>query len=498
MLNLEKVHHCGGILADDMGLGKTFQTLALIVNHPQWEDASDTHRPESARKFGTTLIVMPLSLIPQWKNEITSKISTPLKVGVYHGTDRKKMVFSEYDIVLTTYACLAKDLFAYIEAQQQQQPTAQNRFHPYGSAGSAGKKGKGEKQGANLLDFNWYRAILDECQQIKNIKCVTAKAAHEVKARYRWCLSGTPVQNKRREFMSLYRFVMGRVTNSVTRAIEDMEGYILRRTKDAVLQLPEKEIDCSTTLMSDEEKNIYKSFEEESSEKVYDLLHGGSMMKSMHNILLILLRMRQFSDHPRLVSPDCSIRYSSKQQKIMRILRDVRQNVDGKVVVFSTFVEMLRLLESNLIKLGWKYSFFHGGMNGGQREKALECFNTDPDCNILLMSTKAGSVGLNLTTAKTVILTEPWWNPFVDEQAMDRVHRIGQDSAVKVHQLIMKDTIEERILTLQKNKKRMFAEIFDKYGGTSGNTGLSRTDIEYLFKLDAPLNFNLKGIFADT
>lgn len=485
MLRCEKIYRSGGILADDMGLGKSFQTLATIVNNPLSEDS-----------MGTTLIVVPLSLIGQWKQEVAEKLTIPLRVGVYHGPERKNLVFSDYDIVLTTYACLSKeyDEVEAVEKERQrdiQFQAAMLRYQPYNVPPLVGAaKGKKERppksQPDPLMSFEWYRIVLDECQNIKNGSCQTALAAHQLKGKFRWCLSGTPIQNRTSEFMSLYRFVKGHSTNSVSRAMEDLDHLILRRTKEEVLKLPERKVIQQEVVMKENEKTIYENYEDISKEKVYDMMNGGrGMMKEMANILVEMLRLRQMSDHPKLaMEGECSIRYSSKQQKIMRIIRDARAT-NEKIVVFSSFVEMLRLIEEGMKGLSWDYALFYGGMNSKQREAALKKFKTADSCNVLLMSTKAGNVGLNLTVATKVIITEPWWNPFIDEQAMDRVHRIGQTRKVAIHQMVVKGTIEERIVALQQKKRCMFESVF---GGrsTKGCARLSREDIQFLFRLDEP------------
>jgi len=478
MLENEKLHGRGGILADDMGLGKSFQTLATIVNNPG----------------GTTLIVLPLSLVAQWKYEIETKLTKALKVTVYHGTDRKQISLRRFDIVLTTYACLAREYQPPVNGASS--ATSAIRFHPYAGKGrklgkkSSIKKSKksnnnNEKETFPLMDFQWERVVLDECQNIKNGRSITALAAQKLQSRFRWCLSGTPIQNRPSEFMSLFRFVMGRNTNSVGRALAEMDSMILRRKKEDVLSLPDKDIQQTVCSMNPDEKKVYDTFEDDTKEKVYDIMHGGrSMMDTMQNILVLLLRMRQISNHPRLVFPESNIKVSSKQLKILKIIRRIHlQNPNEKIVVFSSFVEMLHIMEKTFQTLKWNYGVFDGSMNMKKRDAVLAKFRDDPSTNILLMSIKAGNVGLNLTHANTVIITEPWWNPFIDDQAMDRVHRIGQEKSVTIHKMIVEGTIEERILRIQEKKKLMFAQIFESGRVQKDGVRLSREEIEYLFDL---------------
>ena len=474
MTKQETIYWRGGILADDMGLGKSFQTLATIVN---------------CAIPGTTLIVMPLSLISQWQKEIVEKLSIPLKVAVYHGSGRGNVAFGDYDIVLTTYGTLSRDFDQNGMKKKGEGRRRKGRFNPYiRPEPKHTPHSSSELDHGPLLRYNWLRVVLDECQQIKNGGSVVANAAHALNARFRWLLSGTPIQNKREEFMSMYRFVQGKSTNSVKHALEELLPQILRRTKDEVLTLPTKKIVRQSNILVDQERAIYDKYEEVTKAEAYDIIHSGkNRMKQSAELLILLLRMRQIADHPRLVLPDCPVEFSSKQKKIMRILRSLRRrgiekNRTEKIVVFSTFVEMLKKLKESLDALGWNYTTFVGSMSMKERQASLDRFNTDETCNILLMSTKAGNVGLNLTCASTVILSEPWWNPFVDEQAMDRVHRIGQKRKTVIYQMVSKGTIEERILYIQQKKKEMFAEFFDN-GTVSGRTGLGVEDMKYLFKI---------------
>ena len=421
----------GGILADDMGLGKTLQSLALIVN---------------SMHEGTTLIVMPLSLLHQWRREIEEKINLPLKVEVYHGSKRNNNIKPrEFDIVLTTYGCVMEEFK---------------------------KKTKGKK--SIMMEYKWLRIILDECQWIKNQRTKTAEAVMKLKARFRWCLSGTPIQNYQTELSGLFQFIQQ--SSNVLQLMPNwdyLRGYILRRTKEQVLDLPEKKIIKEIVKFSKHEKNHYRDV----PDWVETQLPNIRSDKAYY--LLLCLRLRQCADDPQICNPDWRTGQSSKQAEIIEILQDIkRENSTTKTVLFSTFVPMLKEMAEIFKKHEWEYELFDGSLKMDERDKALKRFEHDKNCNLLLMSTKAGNVGLNLTCATRVILIEPWWNPFVENQAMDRVHRIGQREPVTIYRIIMKRSIEEGILHIQEQKKKMFKDTFGGIGGCP--VKLTLKDMQYM------------------
>ena len=463
MINCERTY-CAGLLADDMGLGKSYQCLSLMAH--QQPSPSDDRR--------TTLIVLPLSLIQQWKNEITSKINLPWKVAVYHGDSRKSTEFSAYDVIITTYQCLAKD-----HPKIPKGCRRVVRFTPY--ARRSNIPDLSDEYGP-LLKHKWYRVVLDESQNIKNGACLTAVAARALDATYRWCLSGTPIQNSYDEVHSITSFLFKQIDTRHTDVDDLLHKVTLRRLKENVMKdLPTKTIKDIQLTMTEEEKYIYNTFEEKAQDEISEIISKGNLRDGgMASILTLLLRWRQICDHPNLFL-NTTLKYSSKQQKVLRLLRQIMESKPGeKVVIFSHFVEMISMYEAPLKLLGWNYVTFIGSMNSKQREAALSTFKEDANVRIILMSTKAGNVGLNLVNANHVILTEPWWNPFVDDQAVDRVHRIGQEKAVRIYKLVIKGTIEERILDIQAHKRNMFAQVFGGEVTKGGQAGLSMSDIMYL------------------
>lgn len=514
----------GGLLADDMGLGKTIQALTLIAK---------SH-------VGPTLVVCPLSLLYQWKEEAEKKVATSLRIRIYHGAERRRTAnFYDYDIVLTTYSCLMYDHPAVPSQSWGARKFTWKRIScPYHVAGP-------------LLRTKWLRVVLDEAQMIKNPCARTAYAARALSAQYRWCLSGTPVQNKVDEVSSIWSFLCP--TYTLHRHSNDnvklLQQNSIRRTKVEILPwLPGKTVVTHPIKFTDEEQEVSNKIQLYAKRLFKRIRRRGADGVDMAMLLLLLTRMRQVCDHTKLVKADMDfdpeayleeveqdaiihiqqqqqhkqqqqqvdkmmtveqkeiikkqaeaerlmeleemkklkkvdIQYSSKQKRIYRLLRKLRRSAPGeKVIIFSHFVQMLHLISDGLDKLGWTYGLFTGKLNLQERNACLENFRNNSNCNILLMSTKAGNVGLNLACANHVIHTEPWWNPFVDEQATDRVHRLGQKKHVYVHFFTIEQSIENRILLLQEKKKKMFNEIFsaDNLATLSSPSRLGMREIGYL------------------
>lgn len=436
----------GGLLADDMGLGKTISTLSIIAQD----------------NFPGTLIVAPISLLQQWKKEIEEKVCKRFKIGIYHGFKRSDMDLSQFDIVLTTYACLAR------EHPQIPHGTINRREMEYQLQKSS------EKHYGTLLKHNWRRVVLDEAHFIRNMNTRVAYAARALKATFRWALSGTPIQNNKKEIKSIASFLCNDIIKFNATFI--LQKLTLRRVKEEILtELPAKETCKHFLKLSDKEQAIYQVYENK-AQKEYKRMKSGR--SEMMEVLVAILRMRQICDSVQILENDfCG--YSTKHKKINRLLRKLEPTGD-KIIVFSTFTTFLDIVGHGLDALKWKYSKFTGKLSMHQRDKILEDFNNNPTTNILLMSTKAGNVGLNLVSANHVILCEPWWNPFVDEQAQDRVHRIGQEKHVIVHRLYVKNSIEDRILMIQDAKAKMFSEVFDK---NLVNSSMTMNEMQFLVGL---------------
>ncbi|BGP23778.1 DNA repair protein rad16 [Rhodotorula toruloides] len=590
----------GGFLCDEMGMGKTIQTISLILS-----DWSPTH-PK-----GSTLVLAPTVAIMQWKSEI-EKFTTGFKVLVFHGSNRlsnaKEM--EKFDVVLTSYAVLESTF-----RREQKGFT---------------KKGKVLKEDSILHKVKWHRIILDEAHNIKDRQSNTAKAAFALRAHYRWCLSGTPLQNRVGELYSLIRFVGcdpfafyfckrcdckslhwlasggpcsacghssmqhtcywnqavltpiqygGTTTGEGQRAFQKMSlllsHLMLRRTKVERaddLGLPPRIVNVRRDFFTEEEEELYQSLFKDVKRKFNTYADEGTVLNNYSNIFTLITRMRQMADHPDLViksktaepvqhaaadlpreiitcrlcldeaedavktscrhifcrecvrqyletaveqKPECPVchlpmsidldqdaievdetgrqgflaridptksRTSSKIEALLEELSKTRtEDRTLKTLVFSQFTSMLDLVARRLQLSGFKYVRLAGTMTPLARENTIKHFTSDPECTVFLISLKAGGVALNLVEASRVIILDPWWNPAVELQAMDRVHRIGQHRPITVTRLIIENSIESRILDLQKKKEDLAASALGDDDAAMGR--LTPEDLSYLFSL---------------
>ncbi|KAI3696134.1 hypothetical protein L1987_79143 [Smallanthus sonchifolius] len=665
MVQKEKSVACsGGILADDQGLGKTISTIALIQNQrfsskpksdyscnskvealnlDDDEDAkpilvldedkndklklideagSSTQRFSNRKPAAGSLVVCPASVLRQWARELDEKVAeeAKLEVLVYHGGNRTKdpAELARYDVVLTTYAIVAKEVPTKVfdEEDEDDRKNGDNglssEFANRKRKGISGKKKKGKKGidgfaidcSGTLAKVVWSRVILDEAQTIKNSRTRMSKSCCGLRAKKRWCLSGTPIQNSIDEVFSYFRFLRcdpyanyksfcNQIKIPISR--NSMQGYrklqavfkaiMLRRTKGTLID------ELNTVDFSTEERAFYVKLEADSRSRFKEYAAAGTVSQNYANILLMLLRLRQACDHPLLVkgfssesvsrlstrmaknlpkdmqvnllnlletlsicslcsrkgelegqdppedavvtlcghvfcyqcvseyltgddntcpSPKCkspigadvvfnkatlsnsisddgsssSSRideksivlqqdYSSSKIKaaIEIILSNCRSQssylvgsnggassssgVDGpiKAIVFSQWTRMLDLFEMSLNQYLIEYRRLDGSMSLSSRDRAVKEFNTDPEVIVMLMSLKAGNLGLNMVAASYVILLDLWWNPTTEDQAIDRAHRIGQTRPVTVSRFTIKDTVEDRILALQCRKR---------------------------------------------
>lgn len=414
----------GGILADDMGLGKTVQILA----HIQTEKAA-------GRMDRPCLIVAPTSTLPNWRREC-ERFAPDLKVVTLRGGRRvdRFVGLPEADVALTTYPLLARD-------------------HEHL-----------EKTGYHLL-------VLDEAQNIKNPITVAAKAARALTARHRICLSGTPVENHLGELWSLFQFLMPgflgtdadfrrRFRNPIEKSGDKearerlsrrVRPFMLRRTKGQVVkELPPKTEVVETVEFEDPQRDLYESIRVAMDKQVRDLIANQGFEKSRIQVLDALLQLRQVCCDPRLVKLDSAKRVtaSAKLDRLIEMLGVLLQ--DGRrVLLFSQFTSMLDLVEERLKAEGIEWVRISGDTE--DRETPVRRFQAG-EVPLFLISLKAGGTGLNLTAADTVILYDPWWNPAVENQAIDRAHRIGQENPVIVYKLVAAGTIEEKMLEMQARK----------------------------------------------
>lgn len=445
----------GGILADDMGLGKTLQTLAHILSE---KNAGRLDRP--------CMVVMPTSLIPNWLDE-AGHFTPQLKVLALYGVGRKKHFerLAEYDLILTTYALLPKDV-----ERLKTQPL--------------------------------HVLILDEAQYIKNPTSKAAQAARELDARQRLCLSGTPLENHLGELWSLFHFLLPGWLGDVKSFNRDyrvpiekrgsdvrlqhlngrIKPFLLRRTKEQVAtELPPKTEIIHWVELSDAQRDVYETMRLAMDKKVRDEITRKGVARSQIIILEALLKLRQVCCDLRLIN-DAGLpargSTSGKLDSLMEMLEELFEE-GRRVLLFSQFTSMLALIESELKKRGVDYAILTGQTR--DRRTPVKDFQSGKR-QIFLISLKAGGVGLNLTEADTVIHYDPWWNPATENQATDRAYRIGQEKPVFVYKLIARGTVEEKIQLLQKEKSDLAAGVLD--GRVAGDWKLQSEDIEALF---APL-----------
>ena len=446
----------GGILGDDMGLGKTLQALAHLLTEKQ---AGRLDRP--------VLAVMPTSLIPNWLDE-AARFAPQLKVLALHGAARQKdfAELANYDLVLTTYALLSRDL-----PVLQAQP--------------------------------WSVLILDEAQNIKNPVSKAAQAARELDARQRLCLSGTPLENHLGELWSLFHFLLpgwlgdAKSFNRDYRTPIEKHGnsermrhltarikpFLLRRKKEQVAtELPAKTEIIHWVELNDAQRDVYETVRVAMDKKVRDEITRNGVGRSQIIILDALLKLRQVCCDLRLVNMTLTAKAlragSGKLASLMDMLEELLSE-GRKILLFSQFTSMLALIEQELQQREIGYSLLTGDTT--DRRTPVRQFQ-DGKVPLFLISLKAGGTGLNLTAADTVIHFDPWWNPAVENQATDRAYRIGQDKPVFVYKMIAKGTVEEKIQTLQQEKAALAGAVLE--GGTTGGWKLEQGDIEALF---APL-----------
>ncbi len=453
LMSLHK-NRFGGILADDMGLGKTLQTISLLLkiyeDKPSGEQ-DGTEMPVQLNLFDTagtagkfnkiqipaSLIVLPTSLIHNWRNEL-SRFAPQLKTYIYTGSNRLKTkdigkILKHYHIVLTTYGIVRNDI--------------------------------------NYLNrYKFHYTLLDESQYIKNPSSKTYAAVMNLNSSHRLVLTGTPIENSLSDLWAQMNFVnpellgnYNRFKNFFIKQIvknknEEVERklqllinpFILRRTKEMVAKdlppLTEQVIYCD---MTSEQKEIYEKEKSGIRNEIFGTLNENQNNSFM--VLQALTRLRQIANHPVLV--DSSYEGASgKFEQVMSGLEDIVSE-KHKVLVFSSFVKNLELIEGRLNERNIKYAKLTGATTN--REKAIKEFTDDEECRIFLISLKAGGVGLNLVEADYVFMLNPWWNPAAEAQAINRAHRIGQTKKVFVYKFLSAETIEEKIASLQKKKQKL-------------------------------------------
>jgi superfamily II DNA or RNA helicase len=429
----------GGVLADDMGLGKTIQILAFL----------------QARKTQQTLpsiVVAPKSLTFNWADE-AARFVPGMRVIRYAGDGRTKRLKDARagDLIVTTYGTLRTDI---------------------------------EK----IRDMEFDVAIVDEAQAIKNRESQSSQAVKLLKAKHRLALTGTPIENSITDLFSILEFtspgLLGfsqqqqKELSQDTRAMlgHMVKPFLLRRTKEKVLEeLPEKSEQVLFCEMSTEEKKLYSELRDHYRASLTGQIEKGGLGKAKLHVLEALLRLRQAACHPGLVNPEKKGEPSAKLQLLVNQVHEVVQE-GHKALVFSQFTSLLDLVKASMDAEGIVYEYLDG--QTVDRKRPVERFQTDPKCPVFLISLKAGGVGLNLTAADYVFILDPWWNPAVEAQAIDRAHRIGQKQKVFAYRMIAKDTVEEKILELQASKRELAESLISEDKDIMRK--LTREDLELL------------------
>lgn len=452
----------GGVLADDMGLGKTLQIIAFLLS----------------QKKSKSIVVVPTSVIYNWMDEF-EKLAPSIRVGLVHGSKSKRdkvlrdfkrglgikieeenlkeKSYEKYDVLLTTYGTLKNDEKAY-----------------------------------ENLSFDY--CIIDEAQNIKNPSAQATLSVKNIKSRCNIALTGTPIENNLMELWSIFDFVMPGYLFTKERFRERfildesnlselkslITPFILRRLKEDVLsELPEKLEKKYLVEMKGKQKQLYSFYVKAIKNQLNENKSSEKSGRDKINLFAYLTKLREICLDPSLVVPDYTGE-SSKLTVVKEIVKDASES-GKKILLFSQFTSVLQKIEEDFKKEDISYLYLDGGTSAKDRVERVKKFNEDSNIKVFLISLKAGGVGLNLTSASVVIHFDPWWNPAVEDQATDRAHRFGQENKVEVIKLVAKDTIEEKIVLMQEDKRELIQSLMD--GKTMDGKGLKRLTEEEISKL---------------
>ncbi|HPK59923.1 MAG TPA: DEAD/DEAH box helicase [Candidatus Cloacimonas sp.] len=436
-------YHLNGILADEMGLGKTIQALSAIL---------------STTAGKVSLVICPKTLLYNWAAEI-DKFHTNIPYAIVDGNKETRIeILSNPNVRLfiMSYSMVLGDI-AYLKN----------------------------------MEFEWI--VLDEAQNIKNVSAQRTSAIKKLNSKHRLALTGTPIENNLTELWSIFDFLNPGYLGTLNKFKQNYlpaEGeikarlslqkmvapFLLRRVKkEVLLELPDKQEQISWCKLNTLQEKLYLQILDMVHKK---LLPEGQEMQSYIHILAALTKLRQVCNHPHLANSDilAELEASSKLEQLLELVTEAT-NAGHKVLVFSQFVQMLSIIRKVFDAHSLSYSYLDGQTK--DRVTPIKRFETNPDIKLFLISLKAGGTGLNLTAADTVILYDPWWNPMVENQAIDRTHRIGQTQKVQVFRLITKGTVEEKILQLQESKRELFDTVIE--GGQNMIKAMTKEDIKSLF-----------------
>ncbi|TGY46496.1 DEAD/DEAH box helicase [Clostridium perfringens] len=452
----------GGVLADDMGLGKTLQIIAFLLS----------------QKKSKSIVVVPTSVIYNWMDEF-EKFAPSIRIGLVHGSKSKRdkvlrdfkrglgikleednlkeKSYEKYDVLLTTYGTLKNDEKAY-----------------------------------ENLSFDY--CIIDEAQNIKNPAAQATLSVKNIKSRCNIALTGTPIENNLMELWSIFDFVMPGYLFTKDRFRERfildesnlselkylITPFILRRLKEDVLsELPEKLEKKYLVEMKGKQKQLYSFYVKAIKNQLNENKSSEKSGRDKINLFSYLTKLREICLDPSLVVPDYT-GGSSKLTVVKEIVKDASES-GKKILLFSQFTSVLKKIEEDFKKEDISYLYLDGGTSAKDRVERVKKFNEDSNIKVFLISLKAGGVGLNLISASVVIHFDPWWNPAVEDQATDRAHRFGQENKVEVIKLVAKDTIEEKIVLMQEDKRELIQSLMD--GKTMDGKGLKRLTEEEISKL---------------
>lgn len=452
----------GGVLADDMGLGKTLQIIAFLLS----------------QKKSKSIVVVPTSVIYNWMDEF-EKFAPSIRIGLVYGSKSKRdkvlrdfkrglgikieesnlkeKSYEKYDVLLTTYGTLKNDEKAY-----------------------------------ENLSFDY--CIIDEAQNIKNPTAQATLSVKNIKSRCNIALTGTPIENNLMELWSIFDFVMPGYLFTKERFRERfildesnlselkslITPFILRRLKEDVLsELPEKLEKKYLVEMKGKQKQLYSFYIKAIKNQLNENKSSEKSGRDKINLFAYLTKLREICLDPSLVVPDYT-GGSSKLTVVKEIVKDASES-GKKILLFSQFTSVLQKIEEDFKKEDISYLYLDGGTSAKDRVERVKKFNEDSNIKVFLISLKAGGVGLNLTSASVVIHFDPWWNPAVEDQATDRAHRFGQENKVEVIKLVAKDTIEEKIVLMQEDKRELIQSLMD--GKTMDGKGLKRLTEEEISKL---------------
>ena len=442
----------GGCLADDMGLGKTLQTLCFL------------QKLYDEKKSFKALIVCPTSLIYNWQAEI-DKFTKGIKYVIYHGTEREfpKPKSTKWNLLITSYGTLRNDIELF-----------------------------------STIPFEI--TILDESQSIKNPVSLINKAVQLINTKYRFVLSGTPVQNNTFDLYAQLNFcnpgLLGNQEFFKTEFATAIDKYgdkekseqlrkmvfpfILRRTKEQVAKdLPDKTETVMFCEMGSYQQKVYDTVKEEYKLRILGKIDEVGVSKAAFLILEGLNKLRQICDCPSLLADAEKNRFKQSSIKLDELMREIEENISNhKMLIFSQFLGMLALIKEKLDADGIQYVYLDGSTPAKDRKMLVDKFQNDKTIQVFLISLKAGGVGLNLTAADYVYVIDPWWNPAVEDQAIDRTHRIGQTKKVFAYKMICKNTIEEKIMQLQAKKKSLAKELISE--DASFVKKLTKDDVAWL------------------